>query len=299
MNENSVIIYGAGYQGGRCFEILSHENVHVEAFCDRSAKTINRYYGCQVLSFPEALEMYSELPFVICIDDKEANNQVYEMVKKHGLEAYHNLKEFYQGNEDINIQTLKCGKACSFQIVPNFAKKGGIAYCFGIGFDYTFEQEIAKKYGMAVWAFDPSPEVVKEMAARKDEGITFIPYGLSDKDGKKAFHSPSLGFDYSELNAPWAKGEMIELETRRLTSIMNELGHNHIDLLKLDIEGSEYSALPDIIESGIFPKQICIETHARVFEDSVSKIRWVKSFLNSNGYSMVYGGVQEQTYVIA
>ena len=36
----SVIIYGAGFRGGRNFLALAEENIHVEAFCDRDAAKI-------------------------------------------------------------------------------------------------------------------------------------------------------------------------------------------------------------------------------------------------------------------
>ena len=74
---------------------------------------------------------------------------------------------------------------------------------------------------------------------------------------------------------------------------MEKYGHNHIDLLKIDIEGSEFMALPEILESG----GICIETHTRIFPNSVEKMRGVKELLNKNGYLLVSNGRQEQTYI--
>ncbi len=52
---------------------------------------------------------------------------------------------------------------------------------------------------------------------------------------------------------------------------MKKLGHKQIDLLKMDIEGSEFMALPDILNSKIIFDQLCIETHPRIFPDSVEK----------------------------
>ena len=37
---------------------------------------------------------------------------------------------------------------------------------------------------------------------------------------------------------------------------MKELGHNKIDILKMDIEGAEYAVINDIERSGIRPEQI-------------------------------------------
>ena len=42
---------------------------------------------------------------------------------------------------------------------------------------------------------------------------------------------------------------------------MRELGHDRIDLLKLDIEGAEYELLDAMFESDIRPMVMCIEFH--------------------------------------
>ena len=37
---------------------------------------------------------------------------------------------------------------------------------------------------------------------------------------------------------------------------MNEYGHNKIDLLKMDIEGSECDVIEDMLNNKIYPKEI-------------------------------------------
>lgn len=44
---------------------------------------------------------------------------------------------------------------------------------------------------------------------------------------------------------------------------MSDLHHQQIDLLKLDIEGSEYRVLDEILESQIPIHQIVVEFHDR------------------------------------
>lgn len=45
---------------------------------------------------------------------------------------------------------------------------------------------------------------------------------------------------------------------------MSRLGHDRVDLLKMDIEGSEYSVISDIIESKVKVGQILVEFHHRM-----------------------------------
>ena len=40
---------------------------------------------------------------------------------------------------------------------------------------------------------------------------------------------------------------------------MENLGHTHIDILKIDIEGSEIVVLNKMLDDQIYPKYLCIE----------------------------------------
>lgn len=295
-----VIIYGAGFRGGRVFLALAEENVHVEAFCDRDADNIPLYFGCEVYKKEEAIEKYSSLPFIMAIDSVAARESIAEELRIAGLEVYACFEEFFQGLNDITVRTVRCGNRAAFQIVPDLlmGKRDLTAFSFGIGYDFSFEKELAEKYGMDVYAFDPSPEVVEDMKAQKlPANMRYYPYGLSDEDTVKAFYRPSSGQDYSEYFAPWTSGEKIEMQVYRLSTLMKKFKYGHIELLKMDIEGSEFMALPEILASGVTFDQLCIETHARIFPDSVAKMRWIKRMLKENGYLLVSNGKQEQTYI--
>lgn len=62
----------------------------------------------------------------------------------------------------------------------------------------------------------------------------------------------------------------------------------------MDVEGSEFVAIPDILKSGIKNGQICIEVHARMYVDS----RHFKKMMNQYGYKLVSGsGSRDQLYV--
>ncbi|GIS18490.1 MAG: hypothetical protein CM15mP120_04060 [Pseudomonadota bacterium] len=42
---------------------------------------------------------------------------------------------------------------------------------------------------------------------------------------------------------------------------MRDLGHDHLDVLKMDIEGAEYAVLDDMLQSNILPDQLLVEFH--------------------------------------
>lgn len=301
MNKNqAVILYGAGFRGARNFEALTAENIRVEAFCDRDAEYIQLYRGCEVYNVQEAVKLYGKMPFIISIDDKMANDAVAEILKEYDVEFYRDVASFYQGNNDMEVQTSACGKVASFNIVESLLKadQEQVCFSFGVGFDYTFEEELIEKYGLTVYAFDPTPEVMQNMCKQVlPDKLHYYPYGLSNEDGIKQFHKPKTGLDYSEYLAPWTAVDTISAEMHRLKTLMDQFGYNHLDILKMDIEGSEFLALPEILESGVKFDQLCIEIHSRIFPDSVHKTRELKNLLNKHGYLMVENGIHEQTYV--
>lgn len=299
-NDNAVIIYGAGFRGGRYFLTLAENNIHVEAFCDRDADNIPLYFGCSVYTMKQAVERFPKLAFVVALDNESAREQVTNELKGMGIEVYHTLAEFFQGEIQEKVNTVICGSKATFQIAPQFFPKDRkpLIYSFGIGFDDSYERELAQKYGAEVYAFDPSPEVIDSMKREVlPEGMQYFPWGLSDQDIEKEFFLPSSGQDYSEFFASWTGGEKIKMQCYRLKTIVEKFGHTHLDLLKMDIEGSEFMALPDIFASKVQFDQLCIETHSRIFADSAIKMRELRKLINDHGYVLISNGVQEQTYI--
>jgi hypothetical protein len=64
------------------------------------------------------------------------------------------------------------------------------------------------------------------------------------------------------------------------------LGHKHIDVLKMDIEGSEYDVIEDIINSNISITQILVEFHDRLFENGYQKSIKIINALKLKGYEI-------------
>jgi hypothetical protein len=48
---------------------------------------------------------------------------------------------------------------------------------------------------------------------------------------------------------------------RRLSTLMRELGHDAVDVLKLDIEGGEYEVLDDLLRERLPVRQLLVEFH--------------------------------------
>jgi hypothetical protein len=161
-------------------------------------------------------------------------------------------------------------------------KSNCIVYSFGINYDFSFDEDMEKTYGCEVFSFDPSMNMDDH---KHSKHISFYQVGLGDKN-----------------KDVWVDGKKWKIET--LKTIQEKLGHTNkrIDVLKIDIEENEKSALPDMIKSGALKNvvQLCLEFHhyydlgsLRKLYDIGFRIFWSHqnpfAKLYANGESYSYG----------
>lgn len=180
-----------------------------------------------------------------------------------------------------------------FGVCDGLIKDKPLVYSFGIGEDISFDMGLIEKYNAEIFAFDPTPRSIKWVNENvKNERFHFYPYGLSDNDAKENFYLPK-NEDFVSGSSFVHTGLMnnpIEVDMFCLATIMNEMGHRYIDLLKLDIEGSEFKVIPNILnELGIGINQICVEVHGRFWgAEGYKKNRELIDIMTKSGYSLVY-----------
>ncbi|KAL3426102.1 hypothetical protein PVAG01_02893 [Phlyctema vagabunda] len=126
--------------------------------------------------------------------------------------------------------------------------KETVIYSFGVNDESTFEAEMLSRIPSAqVYAYDFSVDSFgPQLSAAHKNRAHFQKFGLGDKD---------------ELKQP--RTQFYTLQT-----LMQQNQHTYIDILKIDIEGSEYTALDAFMDScesaggGVFPVgQVMIELH--------------------------------------
>jgi FkbM family methyltransferase len=110
-------------------------------------------------------------------------------------------------------------------------------------------------------------------------------FGLAASDGTASFSPPldPTHVSYSMVRRD-PNGSAIRAEVRRLATIAAMLGHTHINLLKMDIEGAEYAALPDCLSSGLKIDQLLVEFHHGWNSIGVAETKRAISFLRCAGY---------------
>jgi len=146
-------------------------------------------------------------------------------------------------------------------IIPDLLSRESVVYSVGVGNDISFDLELIEQFGCEVNAFDPTP-ISLDWLNDQNVPAQFVlhPIGLGGLDESVPMGPPPAGG-----NCFWLPPEGAENVTycavRRLQTIMADLGHDRIDLLKMDIEGFEYPVIDDVLDGPIRPTQWLIEFH--------------------------------------
>ena len=181
---------------------------------------------------------------------------------------------------------------CGFYIVPELLNDRSVVYSFGVGEDVSFDEDLIENFHCEVFAYDPTPRS-KEFIQKKDlSSFHFFDVGISDFDGMMEFYFPEND-EYVSCSAynHWEYDEQkrrpIQVPVNKLSTLMAKNHHKQIDLLKMDVEGSEYVVINDLIEQNVPVTQICIEFHHRFKGIGLQKTMVAVESLNKNGFDIV------------
>lgn len=192
----------------------------------------------------------------------------------------------------VNCPTLHYGrKDYDWSFCPLDINKDSIVYSFGIGHDISFDLELIENFGLKVFAFDPTPKSTTWLEAQVlPSEFQYFALGLSDHDGIVEFFETggkqAVSFTELKLSDKWSGQQPVLLRVCKLSTICSMLNHDHIDILKMDIEGSEYRVIPDLLRSKIPITQILVEFHHRFKEINVAKTRELIKIMNRSGYKI-------------
>lgn len=294
-----ILIYGTGGYGEKLYRNLMFfdKKKNIKGFIyDDSKKCGEFLHGIPIISI-EQVKALSLDNVIICI--------VGEVAKIEKLIPLLRMK---------NIHYIKYNSICErwgteyggFYIPTSFHKKDFLVYSFGIGEDLSFSEEVIQRGG-TVYAFDPTPKAIKYVKSHDlffDPRFHFFSYGLSDTNGEEDFYLP-LRTDFVSASVIQNQGvdneHPIKVEMKNLRTIMNELGHKEIDILKMDIEGSEFKVIDDIMNPDLETvdfQLLCVETHERFFGTKTCVNNLFKA-MRRKGFYDFYGKVGEPTFIKA
>jgi FkbM family methyltransferase len=173
--------------------------------------------------------------------------------------------------------------------------QSSICYLAGVGEDASFDVALSRHLNCKVWAMDPTPRSIEFSRSLPPEQIEFLPVGLWDEDQKIKLYGPrnESHVSHSALNIQ-ATERFIEAEVRTVATLMRQLGHDHLDLLKLDIEGAEMRVIDNMFADEIHPKVLCVE-----FDEPEGPLRTMKKIgrICNHGYQIAHVEKRNYTFV--
>jgi FkbM family methyltransferase len=176
-----------------------------------------------------------------------------------------------------------------------------VVYCAGVGEDTTFDEEMIQRFGCEIFAFDPTLRAIEYIEARKkagtiDKKFNFRPFGLWREEAVIEFFNPPLndGNDPGMTIVPTRNGKSIKAKCYSLSDLMKQLGHTHIDVLKMDIECAEHAVLESVTNGTVSPKVVCVEYDQPCWP---MKLHGSVKAMLAAGYSLVCIEAQNYTYV--
>ncbi|MGI9175523.1 MAG: FkbM family methyltransferase [Rhodothermales bacterium] len=184
-------------------------------------------------------------------------------------------------------------------VVPEKLSEKSVVYAFGVGTDVSFDLSLIRRYGLTVHAFDPTPRSVAWIEGQElPERFVFHGLGVAGYDGAATFHAPAHPdyVSYTALSRSGADVAAVEAPVRRLGTLMGELGHTHIDLLKMDIEGSEYEVIEDLLRERLDVRQLLVEFHHRFEAVDVRQTKEAIAALGQSGYRIFHVSPSGEEY---
>jgi FkbM family methyltransferase len=176
-----------------------------------------------------------------------------------------------------------------WDVVVTNLNSHSVVYSFGVGEDASFDIALIEKYDLIIHAFDPTPKSV-EWVKKQGFSDNFVMhnYGIASFDGNVSFNPPENPDHVSHtiLDRPSTKTKAISVPVKKLSTIMQELGHAHIEIIKMDVEGAEYDVIKDIYKSGIRSEQILVEFHHRFPGVGIIKTKEAVDCIKSMGYRL-------------
>lgn len=171
---------------------------------------------------------------------------------------------------DVAIETNHYGTEYGgWSIQDRHINKDSTIYSFGVGEDASFDIDLIKSKKCVIHAFDPTPKSIRYVENNINEpNFILHQWAIGTENGELKLWLPDNPEHVSaSLTSSSVRSlDSFDAECRTLQSIMDELEHSKIDILKIDIEGAEYGVIAQLCNTSLIDSidQFLVEFHHRM-----------------------------------
>jgi FkbM family methyltransferase len=111
-----------------------------------------------------------------------------------------------------------------------------------------WSEQVSQRYGSTVFAFEPDPTSFPRLVERlaKHRNTRALGYGLGGRDHEASLALAGPGSSIYGANDAFGAANV---QIRDVASVLDELGVDRVDLIKVNIEGGEYDLFDRLIET--------------------------------------------------
>jgi len=202
---------------------------------------------------------------------------------------------------ELSCKTFSVG---GWTFSPIGVNSSSVIFSLGIADNIVFDKGMINSFACHIHAFDPTPTWIDWIASQDTPPeFHFYPHAVGGIDGtlhlypcannrRKPLHGMlTLIDEWSGAYLP------VEAPVKRISTAMSEIGVDHIDILKMNIEAAEYEVIDDILNSGVPVYQLLVEFHHRFRTVPLDKTKAIIDRLATAGYRIF--SISEKLYELS
>lgn len=120
------------------------------------------------------------------------------------------------------------------------------------GYIGEYSEKIYSRYSSLIYIFEPYPRFFAIIENKFRYNKKILPFNLGLSNDNFVTHIKNEGTATSIKNSNPGIGEKVQV--RNISEFITENNIGHIDLMKINVEGSEYEILPELIKSNLIHK---------------------------------------------
>lgn len=248
-----------------------------------------------------------------------------DRIKPHAVEKVKAIRQWEKNMQLEEARKLNFTKYHNYYVPINLVKNSKRVLSFGVGGDVKFEKlMVHENETLDVELFDPTPFTVENIQWIKFKSskklindddrnrdladkINFSPVAYSSINGKQMFYyDPKREEEIIAVRAltqsfSLIKGEKhfesVEVETKNIQTILQELKWNSVDIIKADIEGLWEEFGNEILDNKIDFKLLAIECELNFDSDITTALDRATKMCNKfrdNNYVVVINRRREK-----